>query len=133
MRVTAITTSARGYWVVNDAGTVAGVGVPALAGSSPARPVAAAAATPTGVGLWLAGADGSVAARGTAVVQGDALPQPLPPSVSKVLRASIPPVVVAIVAAPTGGYWILRDNGGITARGGAPELGVSGNLALFTN
>jgi hypothetical protein len=89
------------------------------------------AGTPGGNGGWFAAADGRLVARGDAVDAGNAVPPPVRADIASVLPTERPPVV-AIAARRAGGYWIIRDNGAIVGRGGAPELGSTANLALFT-
>jgi len=93
---------------------------------------AAIAGTPNGTGTWVVEADGVLVARGDAPNDGNAVRPPLRPDVARVLGSSVPPPVVAIAASPRGGYWIVRDNGQVTARGDAPNLGGTNGLALFT-
>jgi len=93
---------------------------------------AAIAGTPAGTGTWVVETNGAVVAHGDAPNDGNAVRPPLRPDVARVLGSSIPPPVVAIAGSPLGGYWIVRDNGEVTARGGAPDLGGTNALALFT-
>lgn len=115
--------------VVDRDGNV--LGLPSSRGLRIRSPITAAARV--GNAYLLASADGSVASRGGLPAQCSSRAEPLPANVRKVLMPSPLPPVTAIVAAPAGGYWIVRDNGAVIACYNAPNLGGSGNLALFTN
>ena len=93
----------------------------------------AIAATPDGKGAWVVERDGSIVTRGDARGEGNAVRPPVRPDVVRALGPSAPPPVVSIVASRRGGYWIVRDNGEVTARGVAPKFGGTNNLALFTD
>jgi hypothetical protein len=124
-----------GWQIARSDGTVTGAsGARTLTGATPTRPIAAYAATPNGNGGWLVGRNGSVTARGDAEVYGDAIPEPLPPEVARLLKPSEQPAVEAIVAASdAAGYWIVRANGKVVALGSAKAFGDTANFALFTH
>ena len=90
----------------------------------------AIAATPDGKGSkGVVEHDGSIVTRGDTRGEGNAVRPPVRPDVVRALGPSTPPPVVSIVASRRGGYWIVRDNGEVTARGVAPKLGGTNNLA----
>jgi type VII secretion-associated serine protease mycosin len=110
-----------GYWVVGTNGRVDAFGsAPALGGvASPADPIVAAAATPTGKGYWLAGAGGTVSAFGDAgffgSMEGQALNSP----------------IVGLATTSSGlGYWLLGSDGGIFSFGDAAFFGSTGGIKL---
>ena len=122
-----------GYWLVGRNGTVVARGGARSYGSAgpfSSAPVAGITASTTGRGYLLVRVDGRVTALGDARAAGNAPHPPLEPGTLSVLAPTQPSV--AIVHAPTRGYWIVDDNGAVRAFGGAPRLGGTGNLALFT-
>lgn len=129
--VAVATVEPNGVWRLQSNGRVDGVdGAPSA--DTKLNHAVAIASVPEGTGFWAVNREGRVATYGDAENAGDAEPEPLPPEVAKVFPKGNPIPVVAITAAPNGGYWITRDNGLVTALGGAPKLGGTAGLALFT-
>ncbi|HVJ97655.1 MAG TPA: hypothetical protein VNC41_12570 [Acidimicrobiia bacterium] len=125
------TLAPNGVWRLQSDGHVDGVdGAPST--DTELKNAVAIASVPEGTGFWAVDRGGIVATYGDAKNDGDAKSEPLPPEVAKVFPKGNPIPVVAITAAPNGGYWITRDNGLVTALGGAPKLGGTNGLALFT-
>ena len=94
-------------------------------------PIAGIATTKSGDGYWTVRTDGHIEAFGDAVAAGDA-PHPAPAPGSLGGATPNAPSVGVVGSTATGGYWIVDDNGAVHALGGAPTLGGTGNLALFT-
>lgn len=121
----------RGYWIVTADGRVHAFGGRSHgdAANFVLNPIAGIAANSTGNGYWIARADGTIEAFGDAqrfepVVKED-------PSAGG--EAAVTPDAPAVaIARGAGGIWIVDDNGAVHARGAAPALGGTGNLALFT-
>lgn len=120
-----------GYWVVTADGHVHAFGVPANGNvtSGALNPVTGITASATGNGYWIARADGTVDAFGdagrlTSIVKED-------PSAGST-AALTPDAPTAAVASSGTNVWVVDDNGAVHARGTAPDLGGTGNLALFT-
>jgi hypothetical protein len=85
-----------GYWIVQGGGEVIAYGdAPRLGGMRGHPPVSGIAATPDGRGYWLVCGNGEVDAFGDArYLGGNSNSDPQPP-------------ISAMVADPTGGYWLL--------------------------
>lgn len=110
------TVSGRGIVTAADGATFHGD----LRSSSPAAPVVALVATPSGAGYWLAAADGGVFSFGDARFFGSA----------GTLRLARP--IVGMTAMPDGsGYWLVGADGGVFAFGGAPYLGAPAGTPLL--
>lgn len=125
------TLAPNGVWRLHSNGQVDGVdGAPSA--DTKLKDAVAIASVPDGTGFWVVDRVGRIATYGDAQNDGDALPEPLAPEVEKVYPLGDPVPVVAITAAPNGGCWIMRDNGFVVALGGAPKLGGTAALALFT-
>jgi hypothetical protein len=119
-----------GTWVASTNGAV--VNSRGMTVLDVGAPVGALAASQTGDGFWVVDRDGKVATFGDAKAAGDATVPPVPPEVEARVGKAMTPPVVAMAAAPNGGYWIVRDNGKVYALGGAPQFGGTSTLALFT-
>ena len=92
----------------------------AWATSPPGSPVAAAAATPSGLGYWMVTAAGTVRGFGDARSYGSAPGAPAS-AATKVPPPSAPAALSAIVSSPTGhGYWLVTGGGRVTSYGDAP-------------
>jgi hypothetical protein len=121
-----------GYWIVTADGGVHGFGTARSYGAAanlPLAPIIGIAATASGNGYWLTRVNGAIEAFGDAasfapVVKEDA---------SKGGTAAVTPDAASVaIVAGANGVWIVDDNGAVHGRGDAPELGGTGNLALFT-
>jgi len=120
-----LTPTHRGYWIVNDAGTVSAFGdarsfsngVPAVV--LPGERVTSISATPTGNGYWLFTSKGRAVPFGDAHFFGDMHTTPLNGP------------IVGSVATPTGkGYYMVGSDGGIFAFGDAIFRGSMGGTHL---
>ena len=99
----AATPNGRGYWLVGADGGVFNYGEATFSGSAASSPLAAPVVgmtpSPTGHGYWLVASDGGVFSFGDAPFHGAGADQVGPDQV----KASYS----ALVAAPTGGYWVV--------------------------
>jgi hypothetical protein len=123
-----------GYWVVTKRGAIHRRGqAPDLCGGHlqncstfPPNPadwefITSAAATPDGQGLWAVGRRGQVWTAGTAKPLGDAI-------------EGYDLTATAIVPTPSGnGYYILKNDGGVHARGDAVFHGSTGGGTFHRN
>ena len=124
----ASTPSGRGFWLINDGGTIATCGDASFFGQPGLRTPtpngfvpepSGIAATPDGKGYWVAASDGGVFAYGDAGFYGS--------MGGKQLNAPI----VGIAATPDGkGYWLVASDGGIFAFGDAGFYGSMGGQHL---
>jgi len=89
-----------------------------LGGKQLAKPVAAAAPTPTHQGYWLASSDGGVYTFGDAKFLGSAG------------GATLNEPIVGMASTPGDGYWLVARDGGIFAFGDAAFLGSTGGSRL---
>lgn len=109
--------SAQGYWVLDSAGTVHGVGVEALGSSTAGASVVGIERAPGG--YWVVDSSGRVEAFGAAAHHGDL----------SGVRLNAP--IVAMRARADGqGYWLLGRDGGIFSFGAAGFFGSTGDLVL---
>ena len=120
-----------GYWIVTADGRVHAFGVAGYgdATNRALNPVTGVTPTATGNGYWIARADGALEAFGDA--------RPLEPVVKEdpsagSTAAVTPDAPTAAIANSGASVWIVDENGAVHARGTAPALGGTGNLALFT-
>ncbi|MDE3206638.1 MAG: fibronectin type III domain-containing protein [Acidobacteriota bacterium] len=119
----ASTPDGRGYWTVNQSGTVAAFGDAHLYGDLTTvglrAPVVGLASTPDGAGYWVATADGGVFTFGDASFLGS------------LGNAHLNAPIVGIATTPDGtGYWLTAADGGIFAFGHAAFLGSLGATHL---
>jgi len=133
------TRDGKGYWLVENDGTVFAFGdahsYGSLRGTAGLRPVGAIvgmAATPDGRGYWEVSGDGSIFAFGGAEFLGTGH-WVTPPYPYSVLRA-VPGPAVDVVAAPgtKQGYWVVGDTGRVSNLGVAAGNSGDAGLAMLT-
>ena len=113
----------KGYWLVNNAGSVFSFGGAKYWGStsgiSLTKSITGIAPTATGKGYWLVGGDGGIFAFGDASYYGSTG------------GLHLTKRIVDIASTPDGlGYWLVARDGGIFAFGDAPFYGSTGALHL---
>ncbi len=113
-----------GYWLVASDGGVFSYGEATFSGSAAASPLAAPMAgitpSPSGHGYWLTGSDGGVFSFGDAVFHG-AGPDAVGPDQVKASYA-------ALVAAPSGGYWLVGQAPALAYAPAADTTAAPGTL-----